>query len=95
MRRQGTGRRAKAFRALSELDREGRAIRRALRFDKLLAETGVSEGDLRAVLDRFRTPTCSFLVPPPSVAPTLALDERVDIGHETLLRRWKKPRSPI
>ena len=29
-----------AFRALSEVDREGRAIRRALRFDKLLAETG-------------------------------------------------------
>ena len=35
-----------AFRALSEVDREGRAIRRALRFDKLLAETGVSESDL-------------------------------------------------
>jgi hypothetical protein len=29
-----------AFRALSEVDREGRAVRRALRFDKLLAETG-------------------------------------------------------
>ena len=33
-----------AFRALSEFDREGRAIRRALRFDKLLAETGVVRG---------------------------------------------------
>jgi tetratricopeptide (TPR) repeat protein len=79
-----------AFRALSEFDREGRAIRRALRFDKLLAETGVSEADLRAALDSFRAPTCSFLVPPSSVAPTLAPDDRVDIGHETLLRRWKK-----
>ena len=78
------------FRALSELDREGRAIRRALRFDKLLAETGVAESDLRAVLDKFRAPTCSFLVPPPSAAPTLAADDRVDIGHETLLRRWKQ-----
>jgi len=79
-----------AFRALSELDREGRAIRRALRFDKLLAETGVKESDLRAVLDRFRAPTCSFLLPSPSVSPMLAADDRVDIGHETLLRRWKK-----
>jgi tetratricopeptide (TPR) repeat protein/energy-coupling factor transporter ATP-binding protein EcfA2 len=79
-----------AFRALSELDREGRAIRRALPFKKLLAETGVSEGDLRAVLDSFRAPTCSFLVPPPSVAPVLAADDRVDIGHETLLRRWRQ-----
>jgi tetratricopeptide (TPR) repeat protein len=79
-----------AFRALSELDREGRAIRRALRFDKLLAETGVAESDLRAVLDRFRAPSCSFLLPSLSVSPTLATDERIDIGHEALLRRWKK-----
>jgi tetratricopeptide (TPR) repeat protein len=79
-----------AFRALSELDREGRAIRRALRFDKLLAETGVEESDLRAVLDRFRAPSCSFLLPSLSASPTLATDERIDIGHEALLRRWKK-----
>jgi tetratricopeptide (TPR) repeat protein/energy-coupling factor transporter ATP-binding protein EcfA2 len=78
-----------AFRALSEIDREGRATRRALRFDKLLAETGVDEVELRAVLDRFRASSCSFLVPPPSVAAALAADDRVDIGHETLLRRWK------
>ena len=78
-----------AFRALSELDREGRAVRRALRFDQLLAETGASEQDLRDVLDEFRAPTCSFLVPPPSTSPSLAADERVDIGHEALLRRWK------
>jgi hypothetical protein len=78
-----------AFRALSEFDREGRAIRRALRFDKLLAETGVSDSDLRAVLDRFRAPNCSFLLPSLSATPTLAGDERIDIGHEALLRRWK------
>ncbi len=79
-----------AFRALSEVDREGRAIRRALRFDKLLAETGVSESDLRAVLDRFRAPNCSFVLPSLSASPTLGPDERIDIGHEALLRRWKK-----
>ena len=79
-----------AFRALSEFDRDGRAIRRALRFDLLLAETGVAEFDLGAILDRFRAPTCSFLVPPPSVAKTLSADDRVDIGHEALLRRWKR-----
>ena len=79
-----------AFRALSELDREGRPIRRGRRFEKLLAETGVAEADLRSVLDRFRAPTCSFLVPPPSSAAVLANDDVVDIGHEALLRRWKK-----
>ena len=81
---------SQAFRALSELDRDGRATRRALTFGKLLAETGVDESDLRAVLDRFRAPNCSFLVPPPALAPMLAADERIDIGHEALLRRWKK-----
>ena len=79
-----------AFRALSEVDREGRAIRRALRFDKLLAETGVGESDLRAALDRFRAPTCSFLLPSLAASPSLPADERVDIGHEALLRRWKR-----
>ncbi|MBV8797494.1 MAG: hypothetical protein JO136_21360, partial [Hyphomicrobiales bacterium] len=79
-----------AFRALSEVDREGRAIRRALRFDRLLAETGVAEADLRAALDRFRAANCSFLLPSLSASPTLGPDERIDIGHEALLRRWKK-----
>jgi hypothetical protein len=78
-----------AFRALSEVDREGRAIRHALRFDKLLAETGVSESDLRAGLDRFRAPNCSFLLPSLSVASSLAADDRIDIGHETRLRRGR------
>jgi tetratricopeptide (TPR) repeat protein/energy-coupling factor transporter ATP-binding protein EcfA2 len=79
-----------AFRALSEVDREGRAIRRAVRFDKLVVETGVSEADLRAGLDRFRAPNCSFLLPSLSVSPMLGPDERIDIGHEALLRRWKQ-----
>ena len=79
-----------AFRALSELDREGRATRRPLRFDRLLAETGASEADLRAVLDRFRAPNCSFLLPSLADVPTLAADDMIDIGHEALLRRWKR-----
>ncbi len=79
-----------AFRALSELDRDGRATRRALSFDELVAEAGVAEADLTAVLDRFRAPGCSFVVPPLASAQRLAPDDRVDVSHETLLRRWKK-----
>ena len=79
-----------AFRALSELDREGRAIRRALRFEQLAAESGVQESDLRLILDSFRRPSCSFLVPPPSLAPRIAQSDHVDIGHEALLRRWRR-----
>ena len=42
------------------------------------------------MLDRFRAPGCAFVVPPLAQTPTLAADERIDIGHETLLRRWRK-----
>ena len=42
------------------------------------------------MLDRFRAPNCSFLLPSLSASPTLGADERIDIGHEALLRRWKK-----
>jgi tetratricopeptide (TPR) repeat protein/energy-coupling factor transporter ATP-binding protein EcfA2 len=78
------------FRALSELDSEGRAVQRPLRFEKLQAETGVSEGALQTVLEKFSAPGCSFLVPARLTAWTLAPDDIVGIGHEALLRRWKK-----
>src|SRR4029453_1897496 len=54
------------FSAVSELDKEGRAIRRALRFSQLVAETGVDEASVRQVLDRFRATDCFFLTPGPS-----------------------------
>jgi tetratricopeptide (TPR) repeat protein len=78
------------FSALSELDKEGRATRRALKYSQLVAETGVEDSTLRQVLDRFRANDCSFLIPPPSEAIEIEDDTRIDVGHEALLRRWDK-----
>jgi tetratricopeptide (TPR) repeat protein len=78
------------FRALSELDKEGRATRRALRYSRLVDETGVEEGAVRQAIDRFRASDCSFLIPPPSDVETIEDDTRIDVGHEALLRRWDK-----
>lgn len=78
------------FRALSEIDKTGRATRRALRFNQLVAETGASEEQVRRVVDRFREDDCSFLVPSRSAVPELASDTRIDVGHEALLRRWER-----
>jgi WD40 repeat protein len=78
------------FRALSEVDRDGRATRRALPFAQSVAETGIDEETLRRVIDRFRADDCSFFVPAPSAVPNLAPDTRIDVGHEALLRRWDK-----
>jgi tetratricopeptide (TPR) repeat protein len=79
-----------AFRALAEIDREGRAIRRALPFSQLLDETGIPEYQLRRVIDRFRADDCSFLVPSPVDNPMIVPGTRIDVGHEALLRRWAR-----
>jgi WD40 repeat protein len=78
------------FRALSEVDKEGRATRRALVFSRLLAECGIPRADLLKVLDRFRAEDCSFILPPPSAVPALRDDSRIDVVHEALLRRWTR-----
>ena len=78
------------FRALSETDREGRAVRRAMPFSQLRAETGVPEAELREVLDRFRRDDCSFLTTSPPDAPAIAPDTQIDVGHEALLWRWAR-----
>ncbi len=78
------------FRALSEVDKEGRATRRAIPFEQLLAETGASRADLIRVLDRFRADDCSFIVPSTSAVPVLHDATQIDVGHEALLRRWDR-----
>ncbi len=78
------------FRALSERDKEGRATRRALLFERLLAETGLQREQLVRILDRFRSEDCSFIVPSTSAVPMLRDDTRIDVVHEALLRRWSK-----
>jgi hypothetical protein len=78
------------FRALAELDRQGRGIRRPLSFAQLVAETGVPETDVRAAVDRFRRDDCSFLIPPLVEDRPLGGKDVVDIGHEALIRRWTR-----
>ena len=78
------------FRALSEIDKESRATRRALPYSSLLAETGVGKRDLLRVLDRFRADDCSFILPSLSAVPLLLGHTRVDVVHEALLRRWER-----
>src|SRR5450755_437273 len=78
------------FRALSEVDKEGRATRRALPLSRLLAEAGVPKDDLQRVLDRFRADDCTFILPPTSAVALLRGDSRIDVVHEALLRRWER-----
>jgi tetratricopeptide (TPR) repeat protein len=80
----------KVFRSLSEVDKQRRAIRRAISFSRLWEETGEPEPAVRDVVDRFRADDCSFLGPSKSSEPELKSDTQIDVGHEALLRRWKR-----
>ncbi len=74
------------FRSLTELDPEGRVVRRPCRLADLTAVGAVDRADVVAVLDAFRAPGRSFLVASPS-GPLNDVAE-VDVSHEALIRGW-------
>jgi hypothetical protein len=77
-----------AFRALTDVNAEGSAIRRQCAFGSLCAIAGATPEEMRPILDAFRAPDVSFLTP---YAPE-PIDEKrpVDISHEALIRCWRK-----
>jgi WD40 repeat protein len=76
------------FQALSDTDRGGRVIRRPVPFGELCAVADAAPEYVAHVIDEFRKPGCSFLMPP-SGKP---LEEKtvVDVSHEALIRQWSK-----
>jgi hypothetical protein len=83
------------FQALTEVDPDGRVVRRPLQFGALAKY--VSSSDWRedetkeavlSVVTRLAAPDCSFLRI--TKIEDLEDDSIVDIGHEALIRRWSK-----
>ncbi len=80
------------FRALTDVNVEGRAIRRPQTFRDLVASTTTDAGTLRGIVDALRRDGVSFLTPYP---PTPITDATViDIGHEALIRCWDRLSDP-
>ena len=73
------------FRALTDLDRDGRATRRPTRFAKLAALCATTES-AAALIDAFRDEDHAFLSPKRETPLTDATI--VDITHEALIRKW-------
>jgi hypothetical protein len=74
------------FRALTDINAEGRAIRRPQSFRELVTSCGVSAADLRVIIDAFRQDGVSFLTP---YFPTGIEDKTmIDVSHEALIRCW-------
>ena len=77
---------AELFRALTDINADGNAVRRPQRFGNLVAVCGTSNERLLRIVDKFRGTNESFLTP---YLPTpVGEDTVVDVGHEALIRGW-------
>lgn len=80
------------FRALTDINADGQAIRRPRTLAQLVAVTGADAAALRCVIDAFRADGVSFLKPYGSEA--LAPEELIDVSHEALIRCWQRIADP-
>jgi WD40 repeat protein len=77
----------KVFKALTDRGSDNRGIRRPTLFADLPEIVGVSLEDVRIVVEEFRRPGRSFVMPPSqALEPTTV----VDIAHESLMRIWDR-----
>jgi hypothetical protein len=76
------------FRALTDVNAEGRAIRRPRTLAQLVATSGADERAVRKVVDAFRVEGVSFLRP--YGKEPIDDQERIDVSHEALIRCWGK-----
>jgi Flp pilus assembly protein TadD len=81
----------KIFRALTEKRPDNPGVRRPTRVTELCAIAEASEADVIHVVENFRRPGRSFLMPPSSVP--LNADSLIDISHESLIAGWNRLRT--
>jgi len=79
------------FRAITDLSTDARGTRRPTRMDTLCSITHATHAALTEVIDVFRAPSRSFLMPP--VGTLLTPETPVDISHESLMRVWDRLRT--
>lgn len=78
----------KLFKCVTERGPDNREVRRPTPLARIAAITGANADDLERVIDVFRAPGRSFLMPPAG----MPLTEPIDITHESLIRQWTKLR---
>ncbi|MEQ8680734.1 MAG: High-affnity carbon uptake protein Hat/HatR, partial [Cyclobacteriaceae bacterium] len=76
------------FKALTERGSENQGIRRPTKLGTIASIAGVSEDEVIRVVDKFREPGRSLLMPPHGVR--LESDTVIDISHESLMRIWDR-----
>lgn len=79
------------FKALTERGTESSGIRRPTKLATIAAIAGVNEEEVTRVIDKFREPGRTLLMPPHGVR--LDSETVVDISHESLMRIWTRLKS--
>ncbi len=78
----------RVFRALTDVVSDPRGVRRPCALAELAAVAEASEAEVAQVVDVFRRPGRSFLMPPAPVP--LESHVIVDLSHESLMRCWTR-----
>ncbi len=81
----------RVFRALTEKASDNRGIRRPTRLSELTAIVGAAGADVRSVIDAYRQPGVTFLMP--GLPRELRPETVVDLSHESLMRVWQRLRN--
>jgi hypothetical protein len=76
------------FKSLTERGNENQGIRRPTKMGTIAAIAGVTEDEVVHVVDKFREPGRSLLMPPYGV--NIENDTVIDISHESLMRIWDR-----
>ncbi|MCP3958281.1 MAG: hypothetical protein GY719_10560 [bacterium] len=76
------------FKALTDTGSDARGVRRPTPLAEICELTGAEQDEVIAVIERFRAPGRTFLMPPPGTP--LSADSVIDISHESLMRTWER-----
>jgi len=76
------------FKALTEKGSDNREIRRPVELKTLCLIAEATEAEVKQVIETFRLPGRSFLMPP--VETELTPESLIDISHESLMRNWQR-----
>lgn len=76
------------FRCITQKEADGKGIRRPTRLSEVCLAANASKEDIIAVVEAFRKPGRSFLMPP--VGTPLDDDTVLDISHESFMRIWRR-----
>jgi energy-coupling factor transporter ATP-binding protein EcfA2 len=78
----------KLFKALTDKATDPRGVRRPTALRTLCALADATESEVTDVINVFRDPSRSFLMPP--VREALGAETVIDISHESLMRVWRR-----